>query len=55
MNKKKFENYIFDNDLLIYESHIHGFSDKLYDEYNKKSRENNLKSKIKDLMNLNTL
>ncbi len=51
MNRKKSKNYVFENDILIYESHIHGFSDELFAEYDDKSEENNLKSKIEDLMN----
>jgi len=51
VNRKKSKNYVFENDILIYESHIHGFSDELFAEYDDKSEENNLKSKIEDLMN----
>ena len=51
MNKKKSKNYVFENDLLMYESHIHGFSDKVIAEYDDKSEEKNLRSKIEDLMN----
>ena len=51
MNKEKFKNYVFNNELLTYESHIHGFSDKVFAEYDKKSEEKNLRSKIENLMN----
>tara|TARA_A200000113_G_scaffold40724_1_gene33162 strand:- start:556 stop:1911 length:1356 start_codon:yes stop_codon:yes gene_type:complete len=51
VNKEKFKNYVFNNELLTYESHIHGFSDKVFAEYDKKSEEKNLRSKIENLMN----
>ncbi len=52
MNKEKSKNYVFDNDILSYKSYIHGFSDKLFEEFNKRSEEKKLGSKLQDLMNL---
>tara|TARA_Y200000002_G_scaffold125417_1_gene102950 strand:+ start:1728 stop:3065 length:1338 start_codon:yes stop_codon:yes gene_type:complete len=52
VKKENCKNYIFENDLLIYESLLNGFSNELFDEYDDKSKEKNLKSKIEDLLNL---
>lgn len=43
--------YLYENDLLTCESHINGFSNELFSEYDDISEEKNLKSKIEDLMN----
>jgi len=51
VKKEKFKNYVFDNDFLEYESCIHDFSDKLFQEFEDKSDQKNLRSKIDDLLN----
>ena len=57
MNRKKSKNYVFENDILIYESHIHGFSDELFAEYliildNKKELTQERKENLQKLLNL---
>ena len=50
MKKAKFKNYIYEDDLLRFESHIEEFTPELFEEFNKKSEELDLRSKIEDLM-----
>ena len=45
------KNYIFENDILRYESYMHRFTDSLFNELDSKSKEINLTSTIADLIN----
>ena len=49
MNKIDSINYVFENDILSYESYIKDFTDEIYQEFNAKSEEVGLLSKIDDL------
>ncbi len=51
MKTQNFKTYFFENNLLKVESNIHGFSNKLFEEYEEKSKKIKLLSKIDDLMN----
>ncbi len=44
-------NFVFENDILKYESFLNGFTDSLFDQFDAKSDELNLKLKIEDLIN----
>ncbi len=49
MNINNSENYIFENKVLSYESFIKNFTDEIFQEFDSKSEEINLLSKIDDL------
>ena len=51
MNNKKSKNYIFENDTLRYESFNDEFTSKQFKEFNSKSKELKLTSKIANLIN----
>ncbi len=44
-------NFVFENDILKYESFLNGFTDSLFDQFDAKSDELNLILKIEDLIN----
>lgn len=48
---KESKNFVFENDILRYESYLSGFTNSLFDQFDAKSDELNLKRKIKDLIN----
>ena len=50
MNKKKPKNYLFENSVLNFESFTNDFTQELYNEFDNKSKELNLRSKIHDLL-----
>ena len=50
MNKKKPKNYLFENSVLNFESFTNDFTQELYNEFDYKSKELNLRSKIHDLL-----
>ncbi len=49
MNKEKFKNYIFENDVLHYESFINEFTPEIFKEFDLKAEKLDLISKIEDL------
>ncbi len=49
MNKESPIKYVFENEVLSFESYINEFTDELYQEFNSKSEEIDLLSKIDDL------
>ena len=49
MNKKKFKNYIFENDVLRYKSFIDEFTPEVFKEFDSKAKKLGLISKIEDL------
>lgn len=51
MITKESTNFVFENDILRYESYLRGFTDSLFDQFDTKSDELNLKLKIEDLIN----
>ena len=51
MITKESTNFVFENDILRYESYLSGFTDSLFDQFDTKSDELNLKLKIEDLIN----
>lgn len=51
MSAKESTNFVFENDILRYESYLTGFTNFLFDQFNAKSDELNLKLKIEDLIN----
>ncbi len=51
MNKKKSNNYIYENNILRYESFINEFTPELFKEFDEKAKKLDLQSKINDLMN----
>ena len=50
MDKKKPKNYLFENSVLNFESFTNDFTQELYNEFDNKSKELNLRSKIHDLL-----
>ena len=48
--QKNITDYIFENDVLNYESHLNGFTDSIFQSLDSKSKELNLESKIDDLL-----
>ncbi|MDC0166158.1 hypothetical protein OAI73_00850 [Gammaproteobacteria bacterium] len=48
--QKNITDYIFENDVLNYESHLNGFTNSIYQSLDSKSKELNLESKIDDLL-----
>lgn len=53
MNKEKFKNYIFENDVLHYESFINEFTPEIFKEFDSKAEKLGLISKIEDLFSGN--
>ena len=51
MITKESTNFVFENDILRYESYLSGFTDSLFNQFDAKSDELNLKLKIEDLIN----
>tara|TARA_Y100000768_G_scaffold313553_1_gene248319 strand:- start:115 stop:1434 length:1320 start_codon:yes stop_codon:yes gene_type:complete len=51
MDKRKLKNFSFENSVLKFESFINDFTEDLYNEFDSKSKELNLRSKIDDLIN----
>ena len=51
MDKRKLKNYSFENSVLKFESLTNDFTEELYNEFDSKSKELNLRSKIDDLLN----
>ena len=51
MIAKESTNFVFENDILKYESYLSGFTNSLFNQFNAKSDELNLKLKIEDLIN----
>ena len=49
MNKEKFKNYTFENDVLHYKSFINEFTSKVFKEFDSKAEKLGLTSKIEDL------
>ena len=49
MNKEKFKNYIFENDVLHYKSFINEFTPEVFKEFDSKAEKLGLISKIEDL------
>ena len=49
MNKEKFKNYIFENDVLHYKSFINEFTPEVYKEFDSKAEKLGLIKKIEDL------
>ena len=48
MDKRKLKNYSFENSVLKFESLTNDFTEELYNEFDSKSKELNLRSKIDD-------
>ena len=53
MNKKKFKNYFFENDVLHYECFINDFTSEVFKKFDSKAEELGLISKIEDLFSGN--
>ncbi len=51
MNKKNLSNYVFENQVISFKSYISEFTEKIFNEFDEKSRKINLQSKIDDLFN----
>ena len=51
MNTEEAKNFVFENNILRYESYLSGFTDSLFDQFEAKSKELNLKLKVEDLVN----
>ena len=49
MNKEKFKNYTFENDVLHYKSFISEFTPEVFKEFDSKAEKLGLASKIEDL------
>ena len=51
MSSEEAKNFVFENEILRYESYLSGFTDSLFDQFEAKSDELNLKLKVEDLIN----